>query len=459
MIILNNNHIDTTYTYYTRDYDYFKEVDSLSLSNTYLNFRKSVNNHISNPNHFNNPKYKKKRYKQSYTTSYINDNIRIDTKYNTKYDIKYNLKYNTTIRIPKIGYISIRYHRSIPYYYKIKNITITKNSIDKYYISINVEYIDNIDNSIYNNTCNIDNQYNTCNTIYNTYNHIKPIININNSIGIDYNVSNLLVSTDIYLNNVLYSTYNRFYNKKEEYRISYYNRLLSKCKRYSNRYNKIRKRISKIYNKIKNRRYDYLHKLSSIICDQYDIICIEDISIEDIGNKHSKYKLGKYTYDNGWYMFTNMINYKQYIRDNILIVIDKYYPSTQLCHICGYKNMSLKNNLNIREWICNNCHTIHNRDINSAYNIRNEGIRIIKNIYKLDNNNSNNNKNSNKKHSIVLQEIVEQEIRDKIHIVDIVDNKNKEDKSKEKNKEKKHIVLQEIAYIDKDHNKDNNNKI
>ena len=151
-------------------------------------------------------------------------------------------------------------------------------------------------------------------------------------------------------------------------------------------------------------------------------------------------------------MFTNMIDYKQYIRDNILVKIDKYYPSTQLCHICGYKNTNIKNNLNIREWICNNCHTIHNRDINAAYNIRNEGIRIIKNIYRLDNNNSN-----NKKHSIVLQKIIEQEIRDKIHIVDIVDNK-KDNKNKDKNKEKKHIVLQEIVYIDKDHNKDNNNK-
>ena len=119
------------------------------------------------------------------------------------------------------------------------------------------------------------------------------------------------------------------------------------------------------------------HKQAKILADKYDAIGIEDISVKSMAKrkKGGKFSFGKSVADNGWNMFINILEYKLLWQGKSLIKIDKWYPSSQLCHVCGYKNEETKN-LSIREWDCPNCKTHHDRDKNAAINIREEAKRI-----------------------------------------------------------------------------------
>jgi len=88
------------------------------------------------------------------------------------------------------------------------------------------------------------------------------------------------------------------------------------------------------------------------------------------------HKLAKAISDVSWSEFVRMLQYKSLWHDKIIQKVDKFYPSSQLCNICGYKNAEVKD-LSVREWECPECHTYHNRDVNAAINIKNEGLRLL----------------------------------------------------------------------------------
>lgn len=140
----------------------------------------------------------------------------------------------------------------------------------------------------------------------------------------------------------------------------------------SNNYNKQRIKVSKLHEKIANQRKDFLHKQSRRIVNKYDCICIEDL---DMRRMSQSMNFGKSVVDNSWGMFTTFLKYKLEENGKKLVKVDKFFPSSQLCNVCGYQNLDTKN-LSIREWTCPHCKTHHNRDINAAINIRNEGMRI-----------------------------------------------------------------------------------
>ena len=102
------------------------------------------------------------------------------------------------------------------------------------------------------------------------------------------------------------------------------------------------------------------------------IVCIENLNMQAMAKSLN---FGKSVSDNGWGMFTAFLKYKLEELGKRLVKIDKFFASSQLCSVCGYQNSDTKN-LSIREWICPFCKTYHNRDINAAVNIRNEGMRI-----------------------------------------------------------------------------------
>ena len=155
-----------------------------------------------------------------------------------------------------------------------------------------------------------------------------------------------------------------------------YDKKLSSLKNYQKQSSK----VAKFSEHVANQREDFLHKKSTAIAKQYDLICVENINMQELSSnkfKNGKYtiKMGKATLDNGYGMFLNMLEYKLKHLGKELIKIDKYFPSSQLCSNCGYINHEIKD-LKIRKWTCPHCGKEHDRDINSAINIRNEGLRI-----------------------------------------------------------------------------------
>jgi putative transposase len=143
----------------------------------------------------------------------------------------------------------------------------------------------------------------------------------------------------------------------------------------SNNYRKQQKKIAKIYSYIANQRKDFLHKKSTEIAIQYTCVCVVNLNMRSMANKG--FGNGKATLDNGYGMFVNFLEYKLKDRGGYLIKVDKWFPSSQLCHWCGYRSKNLKD-LRIRKWDCPHCgHKGIDRDWNSAINIKIEGLRIL----------------------------------------------------------------------------------
>ena len=136
----------------------------------------------------------------------------------------------------------------------------------------------------------------------------------------------------------------------------------------SNRRNKQRIKVAKIHLKIKNQRTNFLQEVTTALVNNYDVIAIEDLNIKGMVKNHN---LAKAISDASWSTFTRMLSYKCDWYGKSLVKIDRWYPSSKLCHCCGYKLDKL--DLGTREWTCSNCGSVHHRDLNAAINIERKG--------------------------------------------------------------------------------------
>ena len=305
---------------YKEDYSFLKEVDSLALSNAQLNRNAAFKSFFSHKSGF--PKFKSKRNDQSYTTNMVNGNIKISN--NNRY-----------ISIPKCQRIRIKMHRD--FIGTIKSITVTRTTDNKYYISLLVEE------------------------------ETKPMEPTDKMIGLDLGLKDLIVDS----NGKKYK--NHKYLTKSQEKLAKEQRKLSKMVKGSNNRNKQRIKIARLHKKIQNQRNDYLHKLSKKIIDENQIICIESLLVKDMMNDS---ELARNISDVSWSRFISMLVYKANWYGRTIVKVPKDYPSSQLCHACGYKN-SITKDLAIRKWICPKYGSIHDRDINAAKNILSKGIETL----------------------------------------------------------------------------------
>lgn len=278
------------------------------------------------------PKFKsKKKSKASYTTT-------------NKKCIDY-IPAEQMVKLPFLGWMKCSDKRVLKDC-DFKYATISKVN-DKYYVSIT----------------------------YSIEKDIKPItINENQVVGLDYKSDGLYADNNGFIVNMPHYFRQAQAKLKSEQRKLRLKQGFKKGQMQSNRYKKQLLKVAKLQEHIANQRKNFLHKLSTKLSKDYDTICIEDLNMMSLSNKG--FGNGKATLDNAWGMFTVMLDYKLQEQGKQLVKIDKFYPSSQTCSICGCVNKEVKN-LSVRKWECPNCGATHDRDTNAAVNIRNEGLRLL----------------------------------------------------------------------------------
>ena len=147
---------------------------------------------------------------------------------------------------------------------------------------------------------------------------------------------------------------------------------LSRKQKGSNSRNKARKKVARVHRKITNCREDFLHKLSRRIVNENQVIVVENLNVKGMMQNHC---LAKSIQQVGWGMFCTMLKYKAENEGKIYQEVDRFFPSSKTCHVCLNQVGSLP--LDIRFWTCEKCQTKHDRDINAAINLRDEGLRIL----------------------------------------------------------------------------------
>ena len=250
---------------------------------------------------------------------------------------------NDKLYIPKFKTgIKVKFHRNIPEKGIIKNATITRKN-NKYYVSFTIEIKE----------------------------QSSKIIKFPKTVGIDVGLEHFItLSRPLFFENKYQQKINfpKYYRKTER-KLKRAQRILSrKDNDSSNRYKQILK-VQKLHEKVANQRRDFLHKLSTAITKQFDLVCVENLNID--GMKRNN-RLAKSISDAGWGMFINMLEYKLAKKNGRLIKIDRFYPSSKTCNVCGYKIEDLP--LYKRKWQCPKCQTTHNRDINASINIERVGL-------------------------------------------------------------------------------------
>ena len=312
---------DITPASYKERFPFFKEVDSLALSNAQLNRNKAFKAFFRKQNKF--PKFKAKRNKQSYSTNNQNGTVYLSE------DGKY-------ISLPKIKNIKIKMHRKFDGV--IKTVTVSKECDDTYYVSILVE--ENIE--------------------------AKP--KSNNSVGIDLGIKSYIVDSNA----------ERIDNPKHLSRsllkLAIEQRKLSHMKKGGKNRNKQRIKVARLHRRIRNQRNDFLQKLSSKYINENQVIVLEDLNIKQMEQDS---RLSRLIVDASWSKFVSMLEYKGNWYGRDIIKVPTYYPSSQLCSCCGYQNKEIKD-LSIREWVCPKCGATHSRDHNASINILNKGLDILK---------------------------------------------------------------------------------
>ena len=317
--------------------EYLKEVDSCALRCSIFDLEDGFNNFFTKRSGY--PKFKSKFARQTYRTNCIRNTYKDKEYSNIELDLL-----TRNIKLPKLGKVKIRgYRNKKSMVGKIINATIIKEATNKYYVSVLVEeelLVENV----------------TPKTV----------------VGIDLGIKDLVVTSD----GIKYG--NEKILMKFEKRLKGLQRKLSRQVKGSKNYLKTKEKIARVHAKIKNYRKHYLNDIANEIVDEHDIIVTEDLKVKDMFKEKVK-AFNKTLADASFSKLCSLIEWKSKLKGKFYYKINTYYPSSQICSCCGYRNRSLKD-LSIKEYDCPRCGSHNDRDINASLNILFEGLKLHYNL-------------------------------------------------------------------------------
>ena len=298
---------------------WLQEADSMALQESIRDLGKAYKNFFRNPVKTGFPKFKSKRNRQSYRTN----NIQVLDK--------------NHVKLPKLGVVKARISR--PHQGRILSATVKQTPSGKYFVTV------------------------CCTDV-----PLRKCASNNTAVGIDVGIKSLLVCSDKQVFNNPKNT------KKYEKKLVREQHKLSHKKKGSNNWNKQRIRVARIHEKIANSRNDNMHKATSKLTNENQVVCVEDLNAKGMMSNH---KLAKSVGDAAFGEIVRQIEYKCKLRAGHLQKVDRFYPSSKTCNSCGHVKDEMP--LQVRKWKCPVCHTEHDRDLNAAKNILAEGLRLLSN--------------------------------------------------------------------------------
>jgi len=328
-LTLNYNATSSELTQAKKDEEtgWLKEVDKFALQNSLKDLDRSYQHFFGDlkkgkgQRKAGYPTFHSKRgRKQSYRTNLTNGNIAV---------------LDDRLKLPKLGWIKFRKSQEIQG--RIISVTVRRNAAGKYFASVQVE---------------VD---------------VQPLAVSEKAVGLDLGIKTFLIPSEGE------PVGNPKHYRANLRRLKRASRVMSRRVKGSNRRQRAKTKLAQTHERVANLRRDFLQKLSTTLIRTYGVICIEDLRVSNMVRNHS---LAQSIMDAGWGEFRRQLEYKAEWNGRKIVAIDAFFPSSQMCHDCGVKNPAVKNP-SVREWTCPNCGETHDRDLNAALNIRDEGLRTL----------------------------------------------------------------------------------
>ena len=316
-----------------KEYPWLSEVDSCSLRTALFSLEDAYKRFYSKQNGF--PKFKNKDIGNSYKTNNIKNTYKDKSYESIKVDFQ-----NKIITLPKLKEVKFRGYRNKDCFIGNIKSGVIRRVAGRYYVSILVEEP-----------------------------LILPEFIPRSIVGLDLGIKDIITTS---YNEKIENSLSTLEVKK---RIKGLQKGLSRCKPGSKNRYKIKLKLQRAYMKLKNIRKHLIHNITNKIIKENDIVVMEDLDVKNMYQTHS---IAKSLTNIPLAEIKRVLEYKCKWQNKKLLTINRYYPSSQVCSVCGYKNSKLKD-LAIRNWECPECGSLHDRDINASENIMFEGLKMYVN--------------------------------------------------------------------------------
>ena len=312
------------------EYSWLKEQNTKVMKQAIRQMLSAYDKFFKQHNGF--PKFKSKKDRQS--ALFPKDAISKSNTFETRH-----ISLTTPLKNIKFRCSDLYLSRLQKYNKKIRSATLSKTKSGNFFLSILIEMEDT---------------------------ELKKFERTNEQVGIDLGVKDFVITSD----GEVFE--NMHFFKKEEKQIKKLQRQLSKKVKGSNNKKKAQIRIAKLFERITNKKDAYIHYVANELLSCFDTIFMEDLNVQGMLRNHH---LAKAIQEVGFYKFKETLVNKALVNNKQVVFIDRFYPSSKTCSVCGYKKRDLR--LSDREWTCPICGTKHDRDINAAMNILLEGQRML----------------------------------------------------------------------------------